>query len=142
MAKSLANAISRCQVHALACSGMKAAPDDPPDNLSVFPFSVAYPERGQIFGESGNLIRGIHVIIVEIHVARTILKEAVKLAKGYVEEFSAKIVADPTLNGAVDNVLFEAEQQVTYEFGRLEWANTPTIGVRFHIPVKIRNATS
>lgn len=137
---TLTTAISRLQFHALACTGVKAAPDNPPDNISVFPFAFAYPERGDLMAEAADQARDIHTVIVEFHVNRTLLNAAVNTAKGYIEEYAHKLVNDPTLNGTVSTILFGERQHITYEFGRLEWNTVQTIGVRFHVPIKVRTA--
>lgn len=139
---TLNTAIERLQFHALACTDVKMAPTDPPENAGVYPFAIAYPESGTLQGESGNLLRGVHTVAVEFHVNRTVLPLAVSQSRGYIEEYGYKLACDPTLNGAVDTIQLTAEQQVTYEFGRLEWAGVETIGVRFHIPLKIRKSST
>lgn len=136
---TLEAAIRNLQTHSLSVTGIKAAPADPPDSLSVFPFALAYPEGGRILGGSAQFMRGIHIIIVEFHVNRTLLPAAIATAKGYIEEYAGILLGDPTLGGEVDTIILDREQNITYEFGVLEWAGVQTIGVRFHIPVKIES---
>lgn len=136
---TLSAAITQLQALALTCTGVKYAPTSPPDNIEVFPFAVAYPQNGTVRVESFNQRRGLHTIIVEFHVSRVILKTAVAAALAYIEEYSDKLVGDVKLADSVDTILFGEDGGVTYEFGRLAWADVDTIGVRFHVPVKIRS---
>lgn len=136
---TLAGSLAALQTVAGACSGVKSAPVYPPENTSVFPFSAAYPERGILTGEAAGQARHLHTVIVEIHAApRTILSKAVESAVPLVEEFNRRLVADPKLGGACDTIVWP----IPYEFGVLAWGTTETIGTRFHVTLKIREATT
>lgn len=133
-------AIERLQVHAGNCTGVKAAPADPPDNLSAFPFAITYLERGQLLAESSASGRDLHTIITEFHVNRTLLPAAIRTAIAFIEEFGDLLRNDPTLDGSCDTIPMNAAENVSYEFGRLEYGSIQTLGIRFRIPVKIRRS--
>jgi hypothetical protein len=134
---SFTGAIQALQAHAMALSGMKAAPDYPPEAANVFPFSVAYPAKGRLVGEAG-WTKALHTIFVEIHCNRSILPKAVEQATGYLTAYPARLLADPTLGGQVDTILMSDGQPVVYEFGRLEWGGVPTVGIRFQVTFKLQ----
>lgn len=139
MSQGLVDAIARLTALAGGISGIKTAPAQPPEHVGVFPFVVAYPETGRIQAEGAGQAKGIDTVIVEFHVNRVLLATAVGLATGYIETYGDLLRNDPTLNGA-GTVLLSGGNFVTWEFGRLEWGGIPTIGVRFHVPVKVRRA--
>lgn len=140
MTQSLPTAITNLAAHARSISGVKMAPDYPPDNIAVFPFAVVYLERGVVMAEAADQSRNINAVIVEFHVNRTLLPAAIQTATTYIESFGDLLVNDPTLGGACDTILMGVSENVTYEFGWMEWGGVRTIGVRFHVPVKVRRA--
>lgn len=135
---SLLGAVQRLQYHAALCSGVKLAPQKVPDNAAVFPFAVSYPEMGEVNSESYDATRALHTIITEFHVSNVMLGQAIDTVMPLMEEFHRRVKLDETLNGEVSNIVWP----VTYQFGRLTWANAETIGVRFHVPVKVRGIAS
>ena len=140
MTQSLPNAIAALVAHARTCTDIKYAPDQPLDNIGVFPFAVVYLERGQIMAEGAGQSRNISSVIVEFHLNRVLLASAVEAGTLYIEEFGDLLTNDPTLGGTCDAIPMGAGENVTFELGRLEWNGVQTIGVRFHVPVKIRRA--
>ena len=140
---SLEGAIAKLQEHALSCKGVKKAPTKLAESMGPYPFVVSYPERGQLMAESGNLTHELHTIVTEFHAApRAMLGKAVEIATPYISEFFRKLVLDPKLGNEVDTIQFGSERPLVYEFGRLEWATTETIGFRLHTIVKIRTSAS
>lgn len=136
---TLAAAVTRLQALALSCAGMRAAPVYPKEQVNTYPYSVCYPESGQLMSESFHATRALHTVLVEFHIApRTMLGEAVEKAIPFVEAYNEKLTLDPTLSGACSNILLGQESNVTYQFGRLEWGGVENIGIRFRITIKIR----
>ena len=140
MTQSLPGSIEALAAHARSISGVKYAPDYPPDNIGVFPFSVIYIENGQIMAEAADQSRNIVRVIVEIHVSRVLLATAIETATGYIETYGDLLVNDPTLGGACAAIPMGISENITFEMGWLAWGGTPSFGVRFHVPVKIRRA--
>lgn len=135
---SLTGAVAYLQTLALEITGIKDAPATPPESANVFPFVVAYPERGDFIGDSYGYETGRHTIITEIHYPRAILGTAVSAATAMIETYADKIIQHTTLNGTVETLMIGRDTTLPYEFGRLEWGGIETIGIRFHITVKIR----
>lgn len=129
---ALSDVIADVQAKALTMSGIKAAPTEPPEAMSQFPFSVCYARRGEMKFESAGFANYLHTIVCEIHCARLILPKAVAQAMAYIELFASKILADPKLSNTV-----QAVNAVRYEFGNLTWAAETHIGIRFEIDVKL-----
>lgn len=133
---TLPDAIARIQVLVRALGGIRGAPNEPPEKLNRFPFAVAFAGRGTWAGGSpAGEKRGLHTIIVELHVARKDLPRDVAAAMGYTESIPNTILNDPTLNGNVDAV-----NEIRYTFGPLGWGTAETLGFQFEIDVKQRSA--
>lgn len=117
-----------------AVSGIREAPDYAPESIKTFPFAVGYAKSGTFeFGVAGEM-KGLHDIVVEVHVARKNLRSALKTAMGFSDSVPAAVMADPTLGGNVDTF-----EEITYEFGALDYGGAQTIGFRFTVKnVKIR----
>lgn len=117
-----------------AVTGIKEAPDYAPEQLSDFPFAVAWPGEGThgsgVVGER----KFIGNVVLEVHVSRVDLPVAIQNVIGYgdtIPNALLKFMITPgglPLNGAADT--FEDIQQT---FGELNWGDTPTIGYRFTI---------
>ncbi len=133
---TLAAAISNLQAKARAISGIKEAPDSPPENAGQFPFAVTYPRNGQV--DDPGWRKGLHTIFTEFHTSRVLLGSAITATMGYMDAFEDAIARDPRLGGTVDTIVFP----IRYTFGRMEWNGIPTIGVRYEITVKIQTALS
>lgn len=116
-----------------AISGIKDAPDKVPETVNVFPFAVTYERTGNLALRSAGWGQDFTEIVSELHVSRSLLGPAIKSAYGYKQTFLKKFITDPTLGGTVDTVV----DGVSYEFGRLEWGGTQTIGYRFSFRVKL-----
>ena len=66
---TLQAAITQIQALTEAVSGVRAAPDEPPDQISHFPFVACFPESGYYTpGAPAGMMQGLHNIVVEVHV--------------------------------------------------------------------------
>jgi hypothetical protein len=115
-------------------SGIREAPDYPPEQLSDFPFAVAFPSEGtHFFGVVGER-KFIGNVILEIHVSRVDLPNAVANSIGFGDSIPNALLKSPTLTGTADT--FESVAQT---FGELNWGDTQTLGYRFTITnIKVR----
>lgn len=140
MPQSLTNSVSALAAHARSISGIKYAPENAPDNIAAMPFAVVYPARGQILAEGAGQSRNIHLVFVEFHFSRVLLPSALALATAVIEPYGDLLVNDPMLGGACDAIPMGLNENILYEFGWLEWGTVKNLGVRLHVPVKIRRA--
>lgn len=129
-------AIAYIQGLAEGLTGIRQAPDFPPEQMNVFPFAVCYPSAGEFRAGPIGLMKGLHSLVVEIHVARKDLPRDVETALPFGELLAAAVFDDPTLGGTVDTV--RADEGITYTFGALAWGGQATIGWRITVPVKIQ----
>ena len=113
-----------------AISGIRGAPDEPPDSINAFPFAVAYVESGEYLIGPPQVMTGLHTIIVELHVARKDLKRDVAQVMLY-----AKSVPNAIFAAHADSTFtaFQTLTGIRYEFGPLDWGDLQTIGFRFRL---------
>lgn len=133
---TIQTAIAHIQGLAEGLTGIRQAPDFPPEQMNVFPFAVCYPAAGQFQAGPMGLMKGLHNLVVEIHVARKDLPRDVETALPFGELLAAAVLDDPTLGGTVDTV--RADEGISYTFGALAWGGQETVGWRVIIPVKIQ----
>jgi hypothetical protein len=107
-------------------SGIREAPDYPPEQLSDFPFAVAFPSEGtHNFGVVGERMF-LGNVILEVHVSRVSLPLAVENSIGFGDTIPNKLMTDPTLGGTCDTF-----ENIAQTFGELNWGDTQTLGYRF-----------
>jgi hypothetical protein len=114
-----------------AISGIRAAPHEPPDSISQYPFAVAFAKSGSwTFGNPTGQMKGIHDITIELHTGvRKDLARDVTTAMGY-----AKSVPNAIGKAQLITVSLSALQAIgsmDYEFGPMAWNGIDTIGWRW-----------
>lgn len=131
MPYTLAGAVSAIQGIMASLDGIKAAPENPPEALNVFPFGITYPLRVGSTPMTGSQTMRLNTLVSEIHCARVLLPTAVALATDYGDAFPAAVWADITLGGNCNHV-----NEVRGEFVTFEYAGVRTIGWRFETDIK------
>jgi hypothetical protein len=132
MTQSVTNAIGVLATKLRALSGIKNAPNVPPEDAGLFPFGVAYEATGTTNANAEGFANDIVTIFVEVHVARVLLGNAVLQAMAFRDPFLVALLSDPTLGGTVSTI-----NEIRRTFGRLEWGGVETIGYRFEVDVKV-----
>ena len=120
--------ILEIQVEIRKVSGINSAPDFPPDKMAVYPFVVTYPESGTIDAVFGSGTKGLHNIVIEVHLARKMLAVTVENAIAFVDS-----VPDELFKSLYDGdyTKFDTFQRLTYELAAMEWGGIETLGIRF-----------
>jgi len=138
----LQTAINAIQDVILTVSGIRAAPDYAPDNMSHYPFVMTYPNNGIFKSDTGaGTIRGIHQITVELHVSDNKMPQSLKQIDKYIEAIPKAIMDDPTLGGAVATIGGDDVEPIAYQYSIFTYAGVQTIGIEFTIQdVKIRSS--
>lgn len=117
-----------------AVTGIRAAPDYPPDNIGgIFPISIVYPPRGNIKDGPGYLgMTALHQIVIELHFPRTDLSKAVEASISYIDSIPNALFKDPTIGGSASTF-----EDIEYTFGSMSWGEPPslipTFGIRFTV---------
>lgn len=133
---SLQDAIYEIQASMRQVSGVKNAPNEPPENTANFPFVAAFPGNGTIYAEAHGQKRSLHNIDIELHVKRKDLPIDVRTATPFIDDIAGQILSDfqNSNYSAID-----AMGIISYEFTPLSWGGTDTLGYRITVQdVKIR----
>jgi hypothetical protein len=117
-----------------AVSGIREAPDYPPEQLSDFPFAVAFPSEGtHQFGVPGERLF-LGNVVLEVHVSRVDLPTAVQNSIGFGDTIPNALMAFTATAGALClNGTADTFENITQTFGELNWGDTQTLGYRFVI---------
>lgn len=137
---ALRNAIIKLQSYALL-AGAKEAPNDPTEGAVEFPFSVCYPNAGQISSLSGQARKDITTLFLDFHVSRSNLPADMQAVLGFFEKFPDYLIRDPRLGDTVNTIVFDAPG-ISFQFGEMSYGDIKTVGLRFSIPVKMQRATN
>lgn len=135
---TLVAAIAAIQDVADAMTGIRDAPDYPPDALNIFPISVCYGVRGTAGGLGGCTSAEYHdTIYCEIHVPRKDLARDVAMLMPYVETFTNDLLEDVTVGsnipeGIVPPIDWEVLERTFDAAGGL----VKTLVLRFTIRIK------
>ncbi len=132
---SIDGAMANLLAKALA-SGVKSAPNAPPESTSAFPFAVAYERQGDLTAAVGGVGgQGLVVatIYLDVHVSRQLLPAAIEQARSLRDPILRSIIADPSLGNELENL-----NGLRYQFGHMDYGGIDTIGYRFEIAAKVR----
>ena len=128
---TLKDAISEIVSELQTIKGIRRVPDEPPENNEQFPFAVVIPLTGLYTQGPAQLMKGLHSIIIELHVVRK-----ADLAR----EFNQIMDLIDTIPWELMKKLNDAEYnnlatigQIEYTFGPLEWSQVQTLGVTYTI---------
>lgn len=137
MSGTLVEAIIAAQNIVEATAYIGYAPDMPPEQAAVFPFSVCYPDSGQFRLNQIGWTTDLHKLILEIHYSQTLLAPVIKKAVTEMPLIVQALLADPTWGGAIDTI----SGTIEYVFGELEYGSKKTIGTQLTIPIKIQTTS-
>lgn len=134
---------SRAVVQAIAAkaraiTGMRAAPDNPPDSIAVYPFAVTYFFRGSWYGADASWGEGKATYACDVHLART--PDTGRQLETFAEmprTLALAILSDETLGGACTSVT-----DVRCQFTRMGYSGIETTGYHFEIDVIANEAKS
>jgi len=74
-----------------ALSGIRAAPHEPPESMSAYPFAVAFVKSGNwTLGKPAGCMTGLHDIVVELHIARKDLARDYAAAMAYAKSVAGR----------------------------------------------------
>ena len=107
---------------------LRRVPDEPPETNSQFPFAVVYPIRGVYAGGPPGLMKGLHGIVIELHVARKDLPRDYDTVMDIIDQIPEQMLS------AMKNARFEnidTFENIEYEFGALSWGGVDTLGVTY-----------
>ena len=120
--------ITAAQALVATIPGILQAPAYAPEQISEFPFSVAYAGDGSWEFGAGGGMKGLLSVVIEIHVARLDLPTDLSLVMGFADLVPAKLLATPTISGTCSTF-----EKIDYSFSPMGYGAVETIGFRFVI---------
>jgi hypothetical protein len=127
---TLQEAISQIQAEVKGISGIREAPETPPESINQFPFAICFARTGEYRIGPAQVMTGLHTIVLELHVARKDLTRDVPTAMKYAKSIPLTIM-EALFEGTLTAI--STLERIRYEFGPLNWGATETIGFRFYI---------
>jgi len=126
---------------AAVSTNIRAAPDEPPDQMSAYPFVVAFASSGEYSWLPGPVMKGLHNIAVQLHVSHQDQARDVAVAMVY-----AKAIPNAIFAALVSDLLAgtcDTFTTISYTFGGMEYGGVPTLGFQFLVEgVKTKDAVS
>jgi hypothetical protein len=109
---------------------LRRVPDAPPENNDQFPFAVVYPLTGVYTQGPAQLMKGLHSVNIELHVARKDLPRDYAQIMNVIDTIPWELMK--LLNdGGYSNLATIG--QIDYFFGPLSWSGVETLGVTYTI---------
>ncbi len=127
----LKNAVAEIVDELQTIGAIRLVPDEPIENNNEqFPFAVVYPLTGLFIPGPATLMKGLHSINIELHVARKDLPRDYVQVMNLIDEIPYQIMK-LRKDGLLTNL--ETFGAITYIFGPLSWAGVDTLGVTYTI---------
>lgn len=111
-------------------TGIRHVPNSIPENNDLFPFAVVYPLTGLYTQGPAQLMKGLHSVNIELHVARKDLPRDFKVVMDLIDEIPYELMK-LLKDGGYTNLSTIGD--VEYTFGPLSWAGVDTLGVTYTI---------
>ena len=144
MPNALDNAIARIQNIAAALSTVpptgttvRAENDYPSEAAQAFPFCISYLGGGRFRATNATIHHNFPIVKVEMHFSRVNLKQAYQQINAAAIEFPKRLVADPTLDGTVQTIVFGQESEIEYTARPFEYGTIKSQVLEFEIPIKL-----
>ena len=120
---------------ATAISGMRYAPEYPPDRVDAFPFAATYASAGELVREQYSANTPEWIFTTELHVARKDMARDLKAVTPIAEAFMEALAAQ--LHLAVQAQI----ATITAAFGGSEWGGVETRAWVFTTRVRMNRST-
>jgi len=128
MSIDLDAAVTRVQAIVKGISGITQAPNDPPDQISTFPFSVCWLSQATWVLADATCANADGVIVLEIHWSRTDLARTISHAMDYHKSIPKAVILDHDLNSNLDII-----RSMTGTMRPMLWGTTETFGWHFEL---------
>ena len=116
-------------------TGVKDAPEHPPEKLNQFPIVVCYFVRGEFNYSAGGPCIGMHTVYADVHLARSSLPHDEQYARPFILRGLSKIADNLKMDSTCEHCLLTG-----YEYGSLGYGDQTTFGVRYILEVKIKHS--
>ncbi len=99
--------------------GIRRVPDEPPANNEQFPFAVGYPSSGRYTQGPATMMKGLHDVNIELHVALVDMPRDYSELMDLIDEIPYQLMK-LRKDGLLTNMATFGD--ITYTFGPMEWA--------------------
>lgn len=134
---SLSSAVAYIPTMLATIADIKHAPANPPETSGEYPFATVLPSNGTFKGETNNIYKGLHELVVTVYFDRNNLPQAYSQIPGMIESLADKLRLDPTLNGTVQTIISTEGSPVRYNVRFVEYGDIPTLALEFFMTVKV-----
>jgi len=135
---NLYDVVQALAVHARALTGMRSAPDNPPDSINMYPFAITYFMRGRWWGNDATWKTSADTWAIDIHLAKVPdIGRVLEACAEMPEALAQAIVSDETLGGTVTHI-----DEVRAEFRAMNYAGVDTAGYHLEIDATLKSAKS
>lgn len=134
------DAIQQIQEVVGAVSGIRFAPDSPPNQVAHFPAAICYSRAADWSRSDATFYTALHSVVIEVHFPKEDLARAVALATPY-----GDLIVSALLSAfkAGTFTAFQSPGSITGEFGPMEWDSTETVGWRLVLTnIKIQGSVA
>jgi hypothetical protein len=114
-----------------AMTGIKQAPEHPPEALNEFPAVICYFVKGEFSYGAGAAAVGVHMVHADVHLGRSVLPSDEEYARPYILRALTAIAGHLQMNSTCEHCVLNE-----YQYGRLGYAGAETFGVRLVLEVK------
>ena len=111
-------------------SGIRSAPEVPPESTDLFPFVVTYPGAGNYHQGPFKVMTALHNITVELHVEKKDLPRNFGTVMDLIDVIPYELMKLLNASGFSTISTFG---NIEYSFGTMSWNDVETIGVRYTI---------
>lgn len=129
---TLASVVAGIQGVLETVSGVRAAPDIPPEQWGPGVYALVYPATGTFEEMTEGRVQGDHTLHVLVCTPRVNLRTdwAAVIALG--DSVPLALIDEGTLSGAILGT-----NQIRYSFGEFEWGGQTLLGWRFEVDVSL-----
>ena len=125
---TIQNVINDIQDTILALSGIKAAPDYPPNKIAIAPAAITYPASGSLGANSAGWFQELHNVNIDLVVPMLDMTSDFTKLNPYLRSIPNEIFDDPTFGGNASTF-----DTVTYTLITFEDAGIAYRGYRFTV---------
>lgn len=139
MAKTLDDAIEAVLYLVSQLDGLRKVAS-PQERYTVDPFATAFPGAGEWQKASSGMVKGLHsIVLLVLKVRAGDLPRELAVIIPYGELVQEKLLSDDNivLPDSAGSATVDTITGLDWEFGPVDWGQTPYIGWAFEIGVKI-----
>lgn len=119
-------------------AGLRRVPTEPPETNADFPFLVGFPGPGTYYSGPPGVLKGLHGVVLELHIKRRDLAESYDDVMALVDEIPQAIYSGLpyTYLSTLTDTGIESSGVIP-----MSWGDVPTLGIRYTVNIKVETTT-